>query len=109
MTALDMNCDVLTAKSSPSKESSRLDVQHSMSRENDPSERNPVPHDNYFQSYISLHQCFEAYLHSRSHDRAVSIPQRSDMIHHIALIIAGGTCLYSGGKSRVQQNTPTLK
>ena len=52
-----------------------------LSREkNDLREQNPVPHDNYFQSIISLCQCCEDYLHPRSHDSTVSIPQRLDTI-----------------------------
>ena len=50
-------------------------------------------HDYYFQSYISFCPCCEDYLHSRSHDHTVSIPQRSDIVYHIALIVAGGSLL----------------
>ena len=48
---------------------------------------NPVPYDNYFQSNISLRSCYEVNLHSRSNHCTVSIPHRSDIIYHKALII----------------------
>ena len=39
----------------------------------------PRASENYFQSNISLRPCCESYLHSRSHDRTVSVPQRSEI------------------------------
>ena len=54
----------------------------SYTRKNDRKEQNSMARDNYFQSNISLRPCCEGYLYSRSHDRTVSFPQKSDIISY---------------------------